>query len=147
MKKIVLGAMMLISLLASAGKPVYTVILPDNPGLTEKKAADEIRIHLQKLADVVIVTGRNGAKGKRIVIRAVDPKMDVEEWSLKGADADEIILSGGKRGIVYAAFELLERLAGVLWLDEYTTYGPEKLPVWEKGYSLHGKPSFPFRSV
>ena len=138
---------MFISLLVSAGKPVYTVILPANPGLTEKKAADEIRIHLQKLADVVIVTDRNGAKGKRIVIRAADPKMDVEEWSLKGADADEIVLSGGKRGIVYAAFELLERLAGVMWLDEYTTYGPEKLPVWKKGYFRRGKPSFSLRSV
>ena len=102
MKKLVFGTLMFISLLVSAGKPVYTVILPANPGLTEKKAADEIRIHLQKLADVVIVTDRNGAKGKRIVIRAADPKMDVEEWSLKGADADEIVLSGGKRGIVYA---------------------------------------------
>lgn len=147
MKKIILLLLLGVSFLASAAKPGCTVILPAKAALTEKKAAEEIRLHLKKVADVTVTADKKQARGKRIVIAPIDPKMGIEEWSLKAVNADEIVLSGGKRGIVYAAYELLERLAGVMWLDEYTTYGPEKAPVWKKNYFLRGKPSFEGRSV
>ena len=74
---------------------ICTVILPAKAALTEKKAAEEIRLHLEKVADVTVTADKKQARGKRIVIAPIDPKMGIEEWQattlwLRGASAQSL---------------------------------------------------------
>ena len=129
------------------GKAEYTVVLSPKASVTEKKAAGEIKEFLGKTAKVTVVSEGEKTEGKRIIISPVDPRAGIEDWQIFAPSTREIILSGGHRGIVYAALEFLERLAGVMFLDEFTTYIPGKKPVWEKGYSCKNGKSFIWRSV
>ena len=128
-------------------KTEYSVILSEKPSITEKMAAAEINEFLGKTAKVAVVSNKAKAEGKQIIISPVDLKMGMEDWRIFAPSADEIILSGGHRGIVYAAWEFLERFAGIMFLDEFTTHIPGTKPVWKKGYSCKNGKSFMWRSV
>ena len=146
MKKI-FALLFILSCFVLWGKTEYTVVLSPKASITEKKAAGEIKEFLGKTAKVAVVSKGEKAEGKRIIISPVDKKMGIEDWRIFAPSADEIILSGGHRGIVYAALEFLERLAGVMFLDEFTTHIPGKKPVWNKGYSCKNGKGFVWRSV
>lgn len=130
-----------------AAKPEYSIVLPVKPSLTEKKAAAELKEFLGKTAKVAIVPESQKAHGKQIIISPVDKKMGMEEWKIFAPDTQKIILTGGHRGIVYAALDFLEHFAGIMFLDEFTTYVPGKKPVWEKGFSRKNPKGFQWRSV
>ena len=75
--------------------------------------------------------------------------MGQEEWVLKAVDSTTLIATGGApRGVIYGAYELLERLYGVMWLDDVTTYVPKSsLSEWPSGLDLRGRPDFALRGV
>lgn len=128
-----------------------TVVLPCTPSEVEKTAASELALHLKKVADVKTVNENSSVSGKVIYLGntkfATKDKFAVEEWKLQALDNQKIIINGGKRGVIYGAFEFLERLAGVMFLDEYSTYGPTQIPAWDKNFKIQGKPSFDYRST
>lgn len=136
-----------------AGK--MTVVLPVKSTMTEKAAAEELKTLLKKTSQIVIVKEGAAVSGKVIYVgntayagrHGAVRKFDAEEWLIRGIDGSNLILNGGRRGVLYAAYELLERLSGVMFLDQYTTYGPEKEPAWDKNTHFSGKPAFEWRSL
>ena len=152
MKKIYV-LLLFFCLALSAGN--ITVILPVKSTVTENTAAKELQTLLKKTSKVTIV--KEGAKfsGKVIYVGSTAAakkygavkKFDGDEWLIRAIDGNRIILNGGRRGVIYAAYELLERLGNLMFLDQYTTHGPEKEPEWSKNYAVSGKMPFSWRTL
>ena len=153
MKKIYLLFLFCAALTLSAGN--ITVILPVKSTVTENTAAKELQTLLKKTSKVT--STKEGAKtsGKVIYVGSTAAakkygavkKFDGDEWLIRAIDGNSIILNGGRRGVIYAAYELLERLGNLMFLDQYTTCGPEKEPVWSKTYAVSGKSPFSWRAL
>ena len=138
----------------SAGLTAQSIILPDQPALTEKTAAEELSEHLEKMLGKPIPVTSESKPGAapRIYVGntafAGKKNFEPEAWQIKAKGKDALILQGGlPRGILYAAWEFLEQ-NGILWMDEESTYIPKKKElVWEKDLDLSGKPAFRIRGV
>ncbi len=134
----------------------FTIVLSEKPSPQEEYAAKELKHHLGKYAEVGIAKTAENTKGKIIYLcsagnrrNQINPEeMDTEEWHIQALNHREITISGGSpRGIIYGAYEFLERFAGVIWMDEFSTYIPEKEIQWDRKTDLRGKPSFAWRSI
>ena len=117
-------------------EPAYAVVLPDDPSPSEKYAAEELRDHVKALVGVELsmVTGRRGGPpvqiGKCVFVAIVNgqdarsPSGD-DEFHL-WADVDgNVHVEGGKRGVLYGVYELLETYGGIGWFASWRTYAPK----------------------
>ena len=153
MKK--LFAFLFAAVCAAVSAGDITVVLPEKPTPVESRAAEELRDLLGKTSKIALVRGGSQASGKIIYLGGTDAakkllgdkKFDTEEWLIAALDDRRLVLAGGYRGVLYSVYEFLERLGGVMFLDQYTVHGPEKEPEWTASLRLSGKPSFPFRSL
>ncbi|MBO4344551.1 MAG: DUF4838 domain-containing protein, partial [Victivallales bacterium] len=135
------------------------IVLPESPTTFEKTAAEELALHLKQAYGTEIATvGEKAASGGLSIYvgntalaakNGIDGKtMGIEEWLLKTVDSKRIIAAGGSpRGVIYSGYELLERLYGVMWLDERFTVVPKSsLDKWPT-LNIGGKPSFRIRDI
>ena len=134
-----------------------TVVVPENATQFERKAAEELVLHLDKAYGEknAIVGEGQGGPSPRIFVgdtsfarkNSVDfRKFDTEEWQIKSVGGDVIVGGGTPSGVLYGAFEFLERAYGVLWLDEYTTHIPKAPAVFPR-IDAKGRPDFDLRSI
>lgn len=143
-----------ISLLAAG----TTVVIPDQPSVQEKFAAQELSEHLKKITcseapivreaefsgtKPVIYLGRTkpGASAAKGLVRP-------EQWLIKSLGKDSLLLTGSDpRGVMYSVYSFLDRFCGVRWFDEKNSRIPEnrnfKLPETE----LSGYPAFRTRFI
>ena len=135
------------------------VILPKEPTTFEQTAAEELTLHLNKAYGTNISVVSEGKATGQLAIyvgktelaasQGIDcTALDREEWVLKSVDGKRLIAAGGSpRGVLYSAYELLERLYGVMWLDESFTVVPNStLDKWP-AIDLTGKPAFLVRDI
>ena len=136
------------------------IVLPKAASVFERTAAEELQTHLEMAygeKPSVVEEGASG-KGLRVYVGGTElalangfdsNAMGQEEWVLKAVDSTTLIATGGApRGVIYGAYELLERLYGVMWLDDVTTYVPKSsLSEWPSGLDLRGRPDFALRGV
>ena len=150
-----LMTMMMASLCAFA----LEVVLPETPSMFEKTAAEELALHLKKSYGTEISTvSENSASGGMAIFvgntalakaNGIDcATMGNEDWMLKSLDGKRMLAVGGSpRGVIYSAYELLERVYGVMWLDDFSTVVPKStLDKWP-ALSLGGKPDFRLRAI
>ncbi|MBQ7651410.1 MAG: DUF4838 domain-containing protein [Victivallales bacterium] len=135
------------------------VVLPEAPTTFENTAAEELVLHLKKAygKEIATVSEKNASGGLSIYVgntglaakNGIDRKaLGNEEWVLKTLDANRIIAAGGSpRGVIYSAYELLERLYGVMWLDEYFTVVPKSERASWPMLDLKDKPDFRVRDI
>ncbi len=124
----------------------FTVILPENASPQTEFAAQEIKLHLGRNNTVKIQ--KNTVSDGKVIRLVPDNRMATEEWRITSPNEQEIIISGGSpRGVIYGAYEFLERFAGVIWLDEFSTHIPNQKVQWQSGVRLNGKPAFKWRSI
>lgn len=135
-----------------------TVVVPEKASLFERKAAEELVLHLDKVngeKNAILTEGQGGSSPRLFVGDTVFArkngvdfgKFDVEEWLIKAVGNDVIVGGGTPRGVLYGAFEFLERVYGVLWLDEYTTVFTKPSATLPKELDVKGKPDFNLRSI
>ena len=128
--------------LAENGQTSWKIILPSDAYDVEKTAADELQTHLKAItgAEFPIDTEDNIAENqpnlflvgrtKRSAAIAAEAGKDdfaFDEIFIKaiGGDAPCIILTGhGRRGMLYAVYEFLERTANVHWFAPDCTVIP-----------------------
>ena len=140
---------------------VPVVVLPQKASLQEKKAAEELALHLKLATGKAVSTVTENAApktGKRIFVgntlfakknKADFSKMDKEEHFVKAYSADTLVIGGGfPRGTLYGVYEFLENNLNVMWLDETNIFIDKVKSVkWDKNLKLTGKPGIPFRSI
>lgn len=159
-KTLTLCAVALLS--ASIYAEPCTVVIPRAANRGEERAAAELVEHLGKALNTDIAIQREGeaVAGKALLVgRTLAAKaagvdtaaMADEEWRLKAAAPDRLIIAGGGktgRGTLYAAYETLERLAGVVWpCDRYTHIPSLETLTWAADLDMTGNPVFRARGV
>ncbi len=130
-----------------------SVVIPADADIYERRAGEELSTHLKlpltaeggTVSEGAIYVGKTKfARDNGITFEGFAK----EEWLVRAAGKSLIVGGGAPRGVVYAALELLERHFGVMWLDERTTYIPEKLQIaWPGDLNWRGKPVFDIRGI
>ena len=109
--------------------------LPQDPRPSERYAAEEYAAWTAKLT---------GAKAPELEI-VRDDALGEDGFRLRNAGG-RLVVSGGRRGVLYGVYEALERFGGIEWLSIGTTVVPEngalRLP---EGLDEVQKPAFELR--
>ena len=113
---------------AERGQPsAYTLVIPAKAFPNERYAAQEFRDWTLKLTGVEIPireTTPVAAKAIYLNREKPDPALGDEGFDLEAVGGD-IRVSGGRRGLLYGVYELLERFGGIAWLDSGFTDIPQ----------------------
>lgn len=90
------------------GQPAYTIALPQQPTSEEKKAAEDLQHWIKEMTGATLTLG-NSEKEVRI---ATDKALADEAYEI-AVDGDDLVLTGGAgRGVINAAYALLEEDLG-----------------------------------
>ena len=159
MRRISLAALLLIPFLASAlvvaerGRASrYAIRFAADAGKNVRYAADELRDYVGRLTDVklpVAVDGCPTSAARSITLREIeDPSLGQDGFMIKIGEDGNIVISGGKRGVLYGVYELLERYGDVGWFASWRTFVP-RLERFElpDGLDIREKPTFPMRTA
>ncbi len=129
MKKLNCILMMSAIGIAAAG---YEIRLPREPTATEQLAHDELRHYLDQCAEEITIEGVPAVIhiGESDFARAegqTRDKFEDEEWMVVNFDRN-IVIQGGDRGVLWAAYHFLEDQIGVSWLSPVA----EHIPAWRR---------------
>ena len=111
--------------LAERGHPASAaVVVGTDPGPSEVYAAQELQSWIRQMTDVELPILTNVEVNCGIRLESSDdasPKGDAFRLVAK----DGVVrIRGGRRGVLYGAYELLERFGGVGWFASYVTVVP-----------------------
>ncbi|MBQ3078464.1 MAG: DUF4838 domain-containing protein [Clostridia bacterium] len=96
-------------LLSKDRRALMPIVLPEKPTPQEKYAATELRYYLDLITSAVFDVVHAGDNG--IIIRHADDSLSLGEDGFEiASDAEKIVIQGGKRGVIYGVYELLETL-------------------------------------
>ena len=91
----------------------------------------------------LIYVGRTAFAAKHAEIAKFQP----EESLIRSVGKDLVITGGRPRGTLYGVYEFLERVAGVVWLDEKNSHIPRTPGLkWEK-LDIRVLPAFRYRGI
>jgi hypothetical protein len=111
---------------ARRGMPAgFTIVTGENPPPSVKFAASELRDYVKKITDVELPVAERVAGGRKSVRLTIDEKLGDDGFRLK-VENDGLCVSGGKRGVLYGVYELLERFGGVGWFSSWCEVVPER---------------------
>ena len=103
-------------LVLSVAECAAGVVIKDDGSPSARYAADELREHLRLL--------QNHTNELHVLIGNSDDKeLGDDGFEIKSADG-VVSVRGGKRGVIYGVYELLERYGGVMWLSPDHTHIP-----------------------
>ena len=132
-----ISAILLASCSASAGELVlaqrgrtaeYTIVLPENAGASTKYAAEELRDYVRGMTGVTLPVGTDASRpGNAIFLScgtAETPSSD-DAFRIR-AEGRNLRIAGGKRGILYGVYELLETYGGCGWYASWCTVVPKR---------------------
>lgn len=109
-------------------KPVFAVSIPAEPSPTEAYAAEEFARLAEKISGValpVVREDRAGASARKRVVRIeTDPAFGESEYRLRSSGG-RVVLAGGKRGVLFAVYDLFERYGGAGWYSSWREVVPE----------------------
>ena len=112
--------------LAERGRPtVAKIVVGASPGPSEAYAAHELQSWIRQMTDVMlpIVTNAEISCGIRLE-SSNDASPSGDAFRLV-AEGDVIHIQGGRRGVLYGSYELLERFGGIGWYASYVTVVPK----------------------
>lgn len=121
-----------------------TIGLPVNATVSQRYAADELLRWTEQLTRCApqIVEGEGTVTLRGMAEKTVE---DEESFSLKESGG-KLTITGGRRGLLYGVYELLERYGGVEWLSSWRTHIPENgRIVVPKDLDQFQKPAFLLR--
>ena len=133
------------------------IVLPDTPNIQEEYAAKELATYLGRVlgGDIATIKEAELKGGTAIFIGNTKKAADVnhkefsnEEFLIK-AENNAIVITGDKfRGILYGAYEFLERFAGVRFFSPACEVVPQNksLDIADET-SIRHKPAFQFRRI
>ncbi|MBQ2632668.1 MAG: DUF4838 domain-containing protein [Kiritimatiellae bacterium] len=116
-------------------------------GESASYAASELVCYVEKMTGVrlpVVPEGAGAVAGRRIVLSASDGLG--EDGFMLRSGKNEILIKGGKRGILYGVYEILERFGGCGWFSSWCEMVPKvDRFVVPDGLDETHRPAFPVR--
>jgi hypothetical protein len=111
----------------SGNAPAYTIVVPEKPGATEQFAAEELRDYVKRMTGVELPIAKSAEGRKAIFIRCEEAKVPCPADSFRiRADGGNLYITGGKRGVLYGVYEVLETYGGCRWYASWHTVVPKK---------------------
>ncbi len=140
--------------LAKNGKTDYSIVY----GIKEKEAADELKLHLDKItgANFPLVKDGEPVRGPGIYLgstafagkQGLDGKqLEPEEWMIRGIGKDLVLIGGKRHGTLNAVYDLLENHCGCRWFAWDTTVIPKNPNLSMGAIDVRKKPSFDSREI
>ena len=147
--------------LVKDGNTKYKIILPETPSLTEQTAANELQYYIGQATgtNIRIVSDSEYAESSTSAYISIG---DTKQCAAANFNTDELDLNGDgfvvktvgenvfvdaqtDRGVLYGAYEMIEKMLGVRWFAEDETYIPqsEEIPVYEM--DIVSVPAFEYR--
>ena len=115
--------------LAQRGKPAaYTIILSGNMGASANYAAEELRKCVHDMTDVSLpITTNTSHRGKAIFLSCAtaDTPSSDDDFHIR-AEGQNLRITGGKRGLLYGVYEILETYGGCGWYASWCTVVPKR---------------------
>ena len=139
--------------LASRGcQPSWAIFIKPDAFPSVRYAAEELRDHLKKLTgielEVFCKESVPGTSKKAISIGLKDDSAIGDDGFEISISKDSVSILGGRRGVLYGVYELLERYGGIMWLSSDHTHVPDadefSVPC---GLVLRDKPAFRTRHI
>ena len=129
----------------------YCIELSADAGPTERHAADELSEYVFRQTGVrlPILEARKcpGGDARRAVRIMRDDSRGADAFRLRSAGED-VIVSGGERGVLYGVYELLETYGGVGWFSPDRTVIPKRDAfVVPGGLDVSQSPAFEMREA
>ncbi|MGN0870248.1 MAG: DUF4838 domain-containing protein [Victivallales bacterium] len=120
----------------------FEIRLPEDAAVVEKKAAEELKNHLEKM------TGQKEQAGTEPCFRLVSlPAEDGKSWRIRSIPGG-VELSGERpRGILYAVYHYLEDVCGVRWWNPWEEHIPAQKKLPAANLNLAGNPAFEVRDI
>ena len=146
------------------GQPASCIVLPDNAGPTEKHAADELALFLEKVTGAKIAIGRLPAKKSYNIYLGTTgakniPRSAAIDQAVSRLQDDGFILAADRKGlrvigkkpvsVLYGVYDLLKKYAGMRWFapgDDFE-YCPKKLTISVPEQVTVSNPSFRVRRL
>ena len=137
--------------LAERGKDAdCAIIVPKTADETVRRAADELRDFTERTTGVKLPIAASGepAPEKAIVLEIADGKAETDGFRLKAEGGRLRIVGENGRGVLYGAYEVLERYAGCRWYAPWHTVAParERIEV-PSDLDVAERPAFLAREV
>ena len=106
-------------------KPACPIVLPVNPKPTELRAAEELQDYVGRITGVRLAIERGTAPAKGVFVSVVDDRKLGEDGFRLAVLDGRLTVAGGKRGVLYGVYELLEKYGHVGWYASWRTVVPE----------------------
>ncbi len=117
----------------------HAIVLPDKPTAQETRAADELATHIAKLTGLTLpivadskltdqsplIVGRCNAALAKLGVKVNFASLGLEGIVIR-TKGPALVLSGNKRGVLYAVYTFLEDYCGCRWLAPDCTVLPAK---------------------
>ncbi len=133
------------------------IVIPGNPSVMEKIAADELALYLGRVFAAEFTVAKEGDDGSGLIYLgntefAAGHGVDFaafanEEWLIRSTADGRLILGGSNRGVMYAAYQFLEKHLGVRWFDEFNERVPKLETVSFDELNERGRPGFTIRQI
>ncbi len=131
--------------LASNGQTDWTIILPPSPIPSERYAAEELSSILHTITDALFQIAEDPIQEGHQILLCIDDSMDKEEFSIR-TEGESLILTGGRpRGVLYAVYELLDKVFGCRWFTPEVSHIPKRRFLELPPLDLHKKPALSYR--
>ncbi|MDI9583265.1 MAG: DUF4838 domain-containing protein [Acidobacteriota bacterium] len=122
--------------LADDGQARAVIVVPDEPSPAEQTAAEELSAHLEQITGAEFTIGPAAEGQARVIVgpsraareilgEALVDGLGPEEFVVKTAGKDLLLVGGRPRGTLYAVYSFLEDDLGCRWM---TWYGDESIP-------------------
>ena len=110
---------------AERGKaPECLIVLPADPEPSRVYAAEELRDFVKGITGVTLPVVTNDSPARGVYLDRGGAELGDDGFRLS-ADGRDLHVVGGKRGVIYGVYELLERFGGVGWFSGWRTVVPE----------------------
>jgi len=117
------GIISALSLGAASAAAAFEVSLPSSPEPSVSFAAEELAAYVSRITGSRPSVVTNAAPVRGVAL-AIDPAMDDDSFAFRSKDG-LFRVTGGKRGVLYGVYEMLERWGGVDWLASWRTVVPK----------------------
>jgi hypothetical protein len=121
----------------------YAIVIPANASDPVKHGAKELQQHLALMSGALLPI-QDAPSACEIRLQP-DTRLAEEEFTITTLGQNLVIAGGGKRGVLYGCYTLLEEVLGFRWYTSRITKVPRKRTVVIGPLAIHDKPAFEYR--
>ncbi|MHB9033744.1 MAG: DUF4838 domain-containing protein [Anaerolineae bacterium] len=131
--------------LVENGQVKSVIVAPADAAAPIKHGAQELQQHIAMISGAILpIQDAMPASGTAIILEQ-SANLGEEEFTLVTEGNKLVISGGGKRGVLYGCYALLEDVLGVRWFTQRITHTPKQQTITIGPLNLHDKPDFEYR--